>query len=219
LLNVIPSGFTTFMGFGGGASLLGLGVTSASLFATVSKSNSSTVMESEIVALDGQASTMHIGDKYPIMTNGYFGAATGTGQVYTPPPTFNFEDLGLVLKVTPRVHGTEEVSLDISAEFKLLGAGSFNGIPVVSSRKYESKVTLTNGEWAVLAGLMTASESRTIGGIPLLSSIPLLRNNSTNLDEGQTLIVLKPHLLVEPPTETPTWRAWVGTETRLPSEL
>jgi general secretion pathway protein D len=219
LLNVIPSGFTTFMGFGGGASLLGLGVTSASLFATVSKSNSSTVMQSEIVALDGQASTMHIGDKYPIMTNGYFGAATGTGQVYTPPPTFNFEDLGLVLKVTPRVHGTEEVSLDISAEFKLLGAGSFNGIPVVSSRKYESKVTLTNGEWAVLAGLMTASESRTIGGIPLLSSIPLLRNNSTNVDEGQTLIVLKPHLLVEPPTETPTWRAWVGTETRLPSEL
>jgi general secretion pathway protein D len=220
LMHVIPSGFTSFLTFGGGASMLGLGVTSASMFATVSKSNSSTVMRSEIVALDGQPSTLHVGDKYPIVTNAYIGgASTGTGQVFTPPPTFNFEDLGLSLKITPRVHGTDEVSLDISTEFKLLGAGSVDGIPVVSNKKYESKITVKTGEWAILAGLMTASESRTLSGIPLLSAIPLLRNNSVNRDEGQALIVLKPHLLVEPPTELPTWRAWMGSETRLPSEL
>ena len=220
LLNVIPSGFTNFMTFGGGASLLGIGVTGAQLFGSVSKSFTSSIMQSEIVALDGQPSTMHVGDKYPIVTNAYIGAGTGSGgQVYTPPPTFNFEDLGLMLKVTPHVHGADEVSLDVDVEFKLLGAGSINGIPVVSSKKYESKVTVKIGEWAVLAGLMTASESRTLGGIPILSAIPLLRNNSLNHDEGQALIVLKPHLLVEPPTETPTWSAWTGTETHLPSEL
>jgi len=49
-------------------------------------------------------------------TNGYFGSTTGTGQVFAPPPTINFEDLGLVLKVTPHVHGVDEVSLDIDAE-------------------------------------------------------------------------------------------------------
>jgi len=218
LLNVIPSGFTNFMTFGGGASLLGIGVTGAQLFASVSKSFTSSVMQTEIVALDGQPSTMHVGDKYPIATNIYIGNTSG-GQTYTPPPTFNFEDLGLMLKVTPHVHGTEEVSLDIDAEFKLLGAGNVDGIPVVSNKKYESKVTVKIGEWAVLAGLMTASESHTLGGIPLLSAIPLLRNNSLNHDEGQALIVLKPHLLVAPPTETPTWAAWTGTETHLPSEL
>jgi type II secretory pathway component GspD/PulD (secretin) len=124
-----------------------------------------------------------------------------------------------VLKVTPHIHGNEEVTLDISAAFELLAAGSSNGIPVIANTKYESKVTVGTGEWAVLAGLMTASESHTIGGIPLLSAIPLLQNKSTNRDNGQTLIVLKPHILVEPPTETPTWRAWTGSETRLPSEL
>jgi len=220
LMNIIPSGFTNFLAFGGGASVLGLGITSASLFATVSKSNAKSVMESEVVALDGQPSTLHVGDKYPIVTNVYIGTTSGTsGQVYTPPPTFNFEDLGLLLKVTPHIHGTEEVSLDLDVEFKLLGSASVDGIPVVSSKKYESKVTLKTGEWAVLAGLMTASESRTLGGIPLLSAIPLLRSNSVNRDEGQALIVLKPHLLVEPPTESPTWQAWSGSETHLPSEL
>jgi hypothetical protein len=141
----------------------------------------------------------------------------GTG-VFTPPPTFTFEDLGLLLKVTPHIHGADEVSLEISVEFKVLGAASVDGVPVISNKKYESKVRLKTGEWAVLAGLMTASEARTISGIPGLSAIPFMRNNTVTRDNGATLIVLKPHILVPPPTETPTKRVWSGTETRFPTE-
>ncbi len=142
----------------------------------------------------------------------------GTG-IYAPPPTFNFEDLGLVLKVTPHVHGTDEVTLEVSTEFKLLGAASIDGIPVISNKKYESKVRLARGEWAVLAGLMTASDARTITGIPGLSVIPFLRNNTVNTDVGQTLLVLKPHITIPPPTELPTRKAWTGTETKLPTDF
>jgi len=219
LLASIPSGFANFLTFGGGASLLGFGVTNAQLFANVSKSSSNTVLRSEIVALDGQPSTFHVGSKYPLVTNEYIGNTSGGGAVFTPPPTFSFEDLGLVLKVTPHIHGTEDVTLDVSAEFKLLGATSVNGIPVISSRKYESKARVMTGEWAVMAGLMTSSEARTITGIPILSLIPLLRSNNINKDYGATLIVLKPHLLILPPSESATWRAWCGTETKLPSVL
>jgi general secretion pathway protein D len=219
LKTAIPSGFSSFLAFGGGASLLGFGVTSAQLFATVANSSSQTLLQSQVVAIDGLPATLHVGEKYPIMTAAYIGANTGGGQVFTPPPTFNFEDLGLVLKVTPHIHGPDEVTLDLSAEFKLLGATSANGIPVVSNKKYESKVRVMTGEWAVLAGLMTASEARTITGLPILSYIPLLRSNSVNRDKGETLIVLKPHILVPPPSDSATWRVWSGSETRLPDEL
>jgi hypothetical protein len=90
---------------------------------------------------------------------------------------------------------------------------------VVSEKKYESKIRLRTGEWAVLAGLMNSSDARTITGLPGLMASPFLRNNTVKKDYGQTLIVLKPHIQVEPPTESPTWRAWCGTETRLPAEL
>jgi general secretion pathway protein D len=219
LLYAIPAGYANFMTFGGGASLIGFGVTSAQLFANVSKSSSSTVLHSEIVALDGQASTLHVGDKYPLVSNAYIGNTSGGGTVYTPPPSFTFEDLGLVLKVTPHIHGTDDVTLDVDAEFKLLGATSIDGIPIIASTKYESKTRVMTGEWAVLAGLMTSSEARSITGIPILSRIPLLRSNNINTDYGQTLIVLKPHLLILPPSESPTWRAWCGTETKLADAL
>jgi len=142
----------------------------------------------------------------------------GTG-IYTPPPTFNFEDLGLGIKVTPHVHGPDEVTLDVSTEFKLLTGSSVDGIPVISSKKYESKVRLAEGEWAVLAGLMTATEAKTISGIPGLSLIPFLRNNNVTKDNGQTLIILKPHIKILPPSELPTHGVWTGTETKLPTDL
>jgi type II secretory pathway component GspD/PulD (secretin) len=217
LTSAIPAGFPTFLTFGGGASLLGLGVTSAQLFANISKSSAQTVLSSEVVAENGQPASLHVGDKYPLVTNTYIGGTPSTatsGQVYTPPPTFTFEDLGLVLKVTPWIHGPDEVSLEVDAEFKLLGAGNVDGIPIIASTKYTSKVRLRTGEWAVLSGLMTKSDAITITGMPGLSAIPFLRGNTVSKDDGATLIVLKPHLLTLPPSEFPTWRAWSGTETR-----
>jgi general secretion pathway protein D len=215
----IPSGFSTFLAFGGGASLLGLGVTSAQLFATVSNSSSQSIYHAQVVAVDGLPATLHVGEKYPIITSGYFGNTSGSGTVYTPPPTVSFEDLGLLIKVTPHVVSVDEVTLDLNAEFKLLGATSSNGIPVVANTQYQSKVHVETGEWAVLSGLMTSQEAKTITGIPILSYIPLLRQNTITKDQGATLIVLKPHVTIAPPSASASSRAWAGTETRLPPEL
>ena len=219
LMTTIPAGFANFMTFGGGASLFGLGVTAASLFATVSKSSATSLLEAKIVSLDGQPATLHVGERYPIATNLYIGNTGGSGQVFTPPPTFSFEDLGLVLKITPHVNGMDDVSLDVSAEFKLLGATSVDGIPVISNRQFESKVRVRQGEWAVLAGLMNASEARTVTGIVGLAQIPFLREHQRDRDRSDTLIVLKPRLLSLPPTEALTHDAWVGTETRPRSDM
>jgi len=219
LTNYIPSGFSTFLAFGGGASLLGVAITNAQLFASVTNSNSANIFETQVIAVDGQPASFHVGEKYPIITSGYFGNTSSSGTVYTPPPTINFEDLGLVIKVTPHVTGANAVSLDLDAEFKALGATTSNGIPVVANTQYQSKVEVANGEWAVLAGLMSRQEATSITGLPIISRIPLLRNNTITKDDGATLIVLKPHVTIAPPSESPALRAWTGSETRTPPEL
>jgi general secretion pathway protein D len=218
LMQSVPAGLTTVLTFGGGASLLGLGVADSSLFATVSKSNSTSLMEAEIVTLDGQPATLHVGDKYPIPSNLYT-VSTGTntsssGQGFTPPATFTFEDLGLILKITPHVHGMDGMTLDVEAEVKLLGAGAVNGIPVISSRKFQSKVNVMDGQWAIVAGLMGSSEANMISGLPGLHLIPMLRTTQHDRTHNDSLIVLKPHLLSMPSTEQPITNTWVGTETR-----
>jgi len=220
LINYVPSGFSSFVTFGGGSTLVGIGITSAELFATVTNSKSNSIFKGQVVAVDGLPASLHVGEKYPITTTAYIGSgSTGGGTVYTPPPTITFEDLGLVIKITAHVNGSSQVSLDLDAAFKQLGASSANGIPVVENTQYQSKVDVAEGQWAVLGGLMTKQEANAITGLPLISRIPLLRNNTVTKDEGATLIVLKPRVTIPPPSESPAWRAWTGSETRLPPEL
>jgi general secretion pathway protein D len=189
------------------------------LFATISRSSANSILRSEVVSLDGQPATLHIGDRYPIITSQYVGSTAGTtGTVYAPPPTITFEDLGLVLKITPSVHSQGEVSLDVEADYKLLGAGSSNGIPVVSERKFAGKVRLENGQWAVIAGLMQESNGDSRTGIPGLMDLPwigkFLRGNTISHNSAQLVIVLKPHLLDSPPWEDVNPPLWVGSDSR-----
>jgi Flp pilus assembly secretin CpaC len=219
----IPPGFTNFFMFGGGKTLIGLGIASAQLVATMTKSEATTSFHTEMRSVDGMPATFHAGDKYPIMTVGYFGNTSGGGQVFTPPPTFQFEDLGLVLKITPKIHDTKEVTLDVEAEFKLLGSQSLNGIPVISNRKFASRVRLLFNESAIIGGLVTSSEVRSIAGIAGLSGLPVLGylTSQTTKDKEQTegLLVIKPRLLSLPPSESQTPAIWIGAESRLRTVL
>ena len=138
--------------------------------------------------------------------------------MYAPPPAFNFEDLGVSLKVTPKVHSWDEMSLDVEAEYKVLTGDALNGIPIIANRKFQSRTRVRAGEWAVLAGLVRATEARVITGLAGVSRIPalgaLFRQNSKSSDRGQTLFVIKPRLLSAPLTEMATRPLMSGTETR-----
>lgn len=195
-----------------------LGIGSANLIARATKSDSRTIYSAQMRASDGQAAQLHVGEKYPIMTVGYIGNVNPGDQVYTPPPSFNFEDLGLVLKITPKVHDRNEVTLDIESEFKLLGGASLNGIPVISNRKFTTRARLRFDEAAVIAGLMGRNEFKTLSGPAGLINIPILGtalgNANWSKDEVQMLLVIRPRLLTLPPTDVVTRELWVGSESR-----
>jgi Flp pilus assembly secretin CpaC len=126
------------------------------------------------------------------------GQITGT-QSYVPPPSFTFEDLGFSMKATPHIHALGEVALELEAEFKLLAGTSLNGIPVVANRQIKSAVTLKEGEWAVVAGLMNSSEARTVSGIAGVVNVPLigrfLRQNTIDKNGSEVLVLIRPRLL------------------------
>jgi hypothetical protein len=131
------------------------------------------------------------------------------GQTFAPPPSFTFEDLGLVVKVTPHVHGTNEVTLDIDASNKLITGQVANGMPIISSRKLTSQVTARNGEWGVIAGLLSRSEAHSLTG-----AIPPFRQHGRNREEQQVLLLIKTNLLSQPPDQYLTHPVDVGSETR-----
>lgn len=207
-----PSGASLFPTFGGGKSGFGIGITNTNLMASFSRGQSQSILRAELLSLDGHPAQLHVGDRYPILTSGYYGDTSSGGTAYRPPPTVNFEDLGIVLKVTPHVHGSSGVTLEIEAEFKTLTGQASNDIPVISNRKFSTRASLNFEETAVLAGVVQNSLSQSWSGLPLLARIPLLRSNDKSTLSNQLLLTLRPRLVSLSPSEFPGYAIRNGSE-------
>jgi hypothetical protein len=199
----------------GSALSFGLVLGSAQIIANWSKSTGNSLLRAEVRALDGLPANFHTGEKYPIITSAYMGEVS-TERSSLPPPSFNFEDLGLVLKMTPRVHDRNEVTLEVEAEYKLLGSASLNGNPVIASRKFANRVRLRFDQAAVIGGLVSNATSTTLSGLAGFGLIGTVLGQTTRKrDETETMLVIKPRLVTLPPTEFVTHHIWIGSESRL----
>jgi general secretion pathway protein D len=215
----LQSGLGGVLAFGGGKTLVGIGLSTVALVAQMTHSASKILLDSHLRTMSGQKATLHIGQKYPILSGSYGTAtsATGAGSI-TPAPSFTYQDLGLTLNTTPTVHDVDSVSLDIEAQFQVLTGASVNGLPVISNRSIKNVTRLKFGEWAVVAGLLNLNEARTISGLAGLSSIPFLSpltsTHQNNDDTDQVLLLLRPTLLTLPPNDSVQRVFRTGSENR-----
>jgi general secretion pathway protein D len=205
--------------FGGGKTAIGIGITAPSLVAQLSKSTTKIVVDTQVRSDEGLPATLHVGQRYPILTSGYFGPASFSGPgAYTPPPSFSFEDLGLTLKLTPSLHSMQDISIGIEAEYKLLTGQALSGIPIISNRSLKSTIGMKMGEWALVAGLLDAEQARSLAGIAGLTNIPYLgpltSMHTKNTTNDQVILLIRPHLLTPPPSEYPARVYRLGSETR-----
>ncbi len=222
LNNVVsfPSGVSALLSFGGGKTLIGLGVAQAQAMFNESTSNARTLYRSQVRSVNGQPATFHAGEKYPIITQQYAGGGTTvtTGTVYAPPPSFTYENLGAEVKITPHIHGVDGVTLAIETSFELLAGTAVNNIPIIARRQLNTQVRLRDGEWAVVAGMLSPTDSKSRSGIPGLTQIPLVGNLFTQTTKDKErenlLIAIRPHLLSLPPDQIVTPKVRVGSDAR-----
>ncbi len=95
-----------------------------------------------------------------------FLATSGSTNPQTAYPGAEYEDIGLKVRATPRLHVDDEVTLHLQFEIRSLAGTSVNGIPVISNRTLEQTVRLRENETTLLSGILEQDETRAITGLP-----------------------------------------------------
>jgi len=133
------------------------------------------------------------------------GTSTGYGGG-SYEPDIEQRDVGLTVKVTPRINPNGNVILTVEETFEdVLGSQTINGQdwPTITTRKLSADVSVGNGETVILGGLVKTSKSNSESGIPILKDIPyvgkyLFGQMKNSESRSELLVFLTPYVIETP---------------------
>ena len=150
-----------------------------------------------IIVSDNKEARIQVGDQVPIVTSETFGSTT-----VAPQRTIQYKDIGIILKVKPRINEGGLVSLDIAQEVSSYSikkiTGTDEGI-ILSKTEATTNLVVQSGQTIIIGGLIREDVTKTRVGIPILSKIPLLGyffgNTTDNNDRTELIILLTPRVI------------------------
>lgn len=137
---------------------------------------------------------------------GYSGTTTGNYNSGYEVPDFEQRDIGLTVKVTPRINPNGTVVLTIEETFETVGPDQdVNGqkYPTINTRKLAADISMENSQTVILGGLVQNEIRHSEGGIPVLKDIPYIGKylfGNTTDDETRTelLVFMTPYVINRP---------------------
>jgi general secretion pathway protein D len=161
-------------------------------------SNTRTLANPQLRTMEGITTAARWGERVPVPQTTFAPIATG-GINQQPITSYAYENIGVNLDITPRMHHDDEVSLALKIEVSSIAGEGFGGLPKFGNRTVSTVIRLRDGETNMLAGLIRDDERRVVRGIPGLSDIPgigsLFSHTQTDVQQTDVILTLTPHII------------------------
>ncbi len=223
------SGLLAFSGnFGGSSSLIenalaivgsdaingGLAI-GASLDFLQTNGASKTISSPSILCVNNQESSIYVGKTLSFATGSNTAGTLGTTTSYKR------EDIGLTLKIKPRVSSNDKVTLDAEAILENVLSVDVNGQPVTTKQSVLTQAILRHGESIIIGGLVKNYTTDTVTKVPILGSIPLLGwffTHKDSKDQQDNLIVILTPYIIDKSEKLSALQQQLGELSRLQTE-
>ena len=183
-----------------------LSLPGALLQALMKDSTTRILQRPQIRAADGQPASLRLGDKYPYATGSFQPGVSGVGVNPLVSTQFQFADVGMNVDITPKIHGSDEVSMHIEIEVSSVREQiDIGGLtqPVIGQRTISEDIRVREGEVTLLGGLAQEQRTQTKTGVPGLGKIPIIKwlgfsNENKEHNEAELLIAMVPYIVRRP---------------------
>ncbi|MGR6328280.1 type II secretion system secretin GspD [Sphingomonas sp. XXL09] len=186
-------------GFGGFGGQIGDTIFGAIINAVKSDTTSNLLQVPHLVTIDNQDAYSLVGQEIPITT----GQALSNNFDNTFRTTQR-ENVGIELTARPQVNSSGSIKLHLRLEVSSIAGpvSNDNSDLILNKRQVETTLTVDDGQIAVMGGLLSDEERRTIEKIPLLGDIPVIGNLFKSKAKSRTktnlMIFIRPKILRTP---------------------
>ena len=153
------------------------------------------VSEPSILAVNNKESSIYVGEKISVETS------SSVSDGGTQRTNYQREDVGLTLKVKPRISSESKVTLEINALLEGIKSTKVSAGQNPDTLKKEIKTTaiLNNGESVIIGGLIENKSESTEQKVPLLGDVPLFgnlfKNDSTTTKKNNLVVIVTPYMI------------------------
>lgn len=146
--------------------------------------------EPSILCTNNKEASIYVGQTQSILTQAQQ-STSGQANIVN---NYSREDIGITLKVKPRLSSNNQVTLEIEGTIEdiLPGSSSSADRPTTTKRKVTTNAIVNNGETIILGGLMKSSGGKSVSKVPLLGDIPIIGElfRSTGRGESKVNVVM-----------------------------
>ena len=157
-----------------------------------------TLANPQLRTSEGVSAQAKFGERVPVPVTTFSPIATG-GVAQQPITSYNYENIGVNIDITPRTHHDDDVTLALKIEVSSISGTGFGGLPTFGNRSISTVIRLKDGETNMLAGLIRDDERRVLDGIPGLSDIPVIgrmfAHSRNETQETDIILTLTPHII------------------------
>jgi type II secretory pathway component GspD/PulD (secretin) len=195
-------GLNTARGFNPATAFLNADGLSAVVSFLNQDSDTELVATPRAVTLDNQTAYLNVSRAYPVykITPGSANSPAGSEITWT--------NVGVILSVTPRVAGSNNISLQVTPELSDIADVDkqvINGQPYTANiygiRRVDTKVMIKSGATLVLGGLINDRAFKSYTKVPILGDAPifglLFRKDEKKRDKSNLMIFITPTIVEE----------------------
>ena len=155
-----------------------------------------------LLTTDNEEAEIIVGENVPFITSQQRDS-TNLANIIN---SIDRQDVGITLRLTPQIHESKYVKLDIYQESSAIKEGTSNLDPnlvgpTTTKRSAKTSIIVKSNQTIVLGGLMQTRSFKNVSKIPLLGDIPLLgwlfRFESENTEKVNFLLFLTPHIIAD----------------------
>src|SRR5712691_878155 len=161
-------------------------------------SNTRTLANPQLRTTDGTPATARFGEQVPVPVTTFAPIATG-GVAQQAITSFNYQNIGVNIDITPRTHHDDDVSLTLKVAVTNISGTGFQGLPTFGNREINTIIRLRDGETNMLAGLIRDDERQSLEGVPGLIDLPLVgrlfAHSQKTTNQTDIILTLTPHII------------------------